>query len=234
MAIFKLSDKLVFPSPELSEDNGLLAVGGDLSEKRLLLAYSKGIFPWFSAGQPILWWSPDPRLVLFPDELKVSRSLKQAMKKNVFKITTDTVFDSVIRQCAQVCRRDGGGTWITAEMIKAYMRLYHSGYAHSVESWFDGELVGGLYGVAIGKVFFGESMFAVKDNASKAAFVTLIRQLKRWCFKMIDCQVTTSHLKNFGAREISRKEFIVLLNGDSEEPLGPGPWKTEWEYDETA
>ncbi len=208
MPVFRLTDDLIFPSPELAERDGLLCVGGDLSEERLLLAYSMGIFPWYSDGDPILWWSPDPRLVLFPRELKVSRSLRQVLKNNIYEITMDAAFPEVIRNCAAARRKGDEGTWITAEMTHAYIQLHRSGFAHSIESWQNGELAGGLYGVALGGVFFGESMFTKKSNASKVAFVALVHQLIKWDFALVDCQVTTRHLINFGAREIPRSEFI--------------------------
>ena len=211
MPVFQLSDEPVFPPTDLAEDSGLLAVGGDLSESRLLLAYSSGIFPWYSGSNPILWWSPDPRLVLFPGETKISRSLRQLIKKNIFKIKMDTAFESVIRSCADVHRENEGETWITDEMIDAYIRLHNAGYAHSVESWFEGKLVGGLYGVALGSAFFGESMFTIKSNASKVAFTTLVQQLIKWDFRLIDCQLRTKHLLSLGAREIPRSEFLKIL-----------------------
>ena len=211
MPVFQLSDEPVFPPTDLAEDSGLLAVGGDLSESRLLLAYSSGIFPWYSGSNPILWWSPDPRLVLFPGETKISRSLRQLIKKNIFKIKMDTAFESVIRSCADVHRENEGETWITDEMIDAYIRLHNAGYAHSVESWFEGKLVGGLYGVALGSAFFGESMIAIKSNASKVAFTTLVQQLIKWDFRLIDCQLRTKHLLSLGAREIPRSEFLKIL-----------------------
>ena len=211
MPVFQLSDEPVFPPTDLAEDSGLLAVGGDLSESRLLLAYSSGIFPWYSGSNPILWWSPDPRLVLFPGETKISRSLRQLIKKNTFKIKMDTAFESVIRSCADVHRENEGETWITDEMIDAYIRLHNAGYAHSVESWFEGKLVGGLYGVALGSAFFGEAMFTIKSNASKVAFTTLVQQLIKWDFRLIDCQLRTKHLLSLGAREIPRSEFLKIL-----------------------
>ena len=174
MPIFRLSDDIIFPSPHLAEEDGLLAVGGDLSEERLLKAYSLGIFPWYSEGSPILWWSPDPRLVLFPEELRVSRSLRQCINKGIFDVTVNAAFDEVILSCAEAVRKNQSGTWITGDMIGAYTRLYHAGYALSVESWHDGRLVGGLYGVIMGKVFFGESMFAAMSNASKVALATFV------------------------------------------------------------
>ena len=188
-----------------------MAVGGDLSEDRLLLAYSMGIFPWYSEGSPILWWSPDPRLILIPGELKVSRSLSQVIKKGVFSVTIDTAFERVIRNCAEINREGQEGTWITEEMISAYISLHFAGHAHSVESWDRGELAGGLYGIALGKAFFGESMFAIKSNASKVAFVTLVEHLKKLNFSFIDCQVTTEHLKSLGAKEVGRRKFLQML-----------------------
>jgi len=213
MPIFRLTEALLFPPCHYAEPDGLLAIGGDLSPERLLLAYRLGIFPWYSKHTPILWWSPDPRLILFPNELKISKSLMRVLRKNPFMVTFDKAFQEVVRQCAEVPRRQGEGTWIVPEMIEAYDRLYRLGYAHSVESWVDGELVGGLYGVVLGRVFFGESMFSRKSDASKVAFVHLVRVLREKHFEMIDCQVTTHHLQRFGAREISRKEFLARLNG---------------------
>jgi leucyl/phenylalanyl-tRNA--protein transferase len=224
MPVFQLSKKLIFPPPELAEKDGLLAVGGDLSKKRLVLAYSMGIFPWYSEGFPILWWSPDPRLILIPEELTLSRSLRQVIKKNMFKVTMDTAFEEVIRNCAEAPRKKNEGTWITEDMIEAYIRLHHSGVAHSVESWRNGELVGGLYGVALGKAFFGESMFSKTSNASKVAFAELVRQLTAWDFTLIDCQVTTNHLISFGAKEVSRDEFMRILHHALEMPGVKGKW----------
>ncbi len=227
MPVFLLSDRIAFPPPELSQEDGLLAIGGDLSEKRLLRAYSMGIFPWYSEGSPILWWSPDPRLVLLPDEMKVSRSLQQVLKKGVFTVTTDRVFDEVIRNCAKIHQKKQGGTWITDDMMRAYLRLHDSGFAHSVESWYGGELVGGLYGVALGAAFFGESMFTKMSNASKVAFVTLVRQLAKWGFTLIDCQIATGHLMTFGAREIPRSEFLWLLGRALEKGTRADKWANE-------
>lgn len=194
----------------LIQPNGLLAVGGDLSPHRLIEAYSQGIFPWFNDGDPLLWWSPDPRMVLFPGELKVSRSLQKSLRKGNYEIRTDRNFTQVMQACAAP-RQDGCGTWIQDEMIFAYGVLHEMGLAHSVETWMDGELVGGLYGVALGRVFFGESMFSRVSDASKIAFVHLVRQLERWGFEMIDCQMKTAHLASLGAREIPRKEFSQRL-----------------------
>ncbi|MGW8272826.1 MAG: leucyl/phenylalanyl-tRNA--protein transferase, partial [Thermodesulfovibrionales bacterium] len=208
MPIFQLDDRLIFPSPEFAEDDGLLAVGGDLSANRLILAYSMGIFPWFSDDSQILWWSPDPRLVLFPSNLRVSRSLKQVMKKARYRITTDMAFEDVVRGCAESPRSRGAGTWITHGMKLAYQVLHEQGVAHSVEAWHGEVLVGGLYGVALGGVFFGESMFSVMDDASKVAFARLVKYLSWRKFSLIDCQVTSQHLMALGASEISRSEFI--------------------------
>ena len=194
----------------LQEPNGLLAAGGDLSPQRLLSAYQQGIFPWYSEGEPIMWWSPDPRSVIFPDQLKVSRSLKKMLNKALFTVTFDSVFSEVIKACAAP-RNEDDGTWISPDMIHAYCKLHELGYAHSVEVWQNNELVGGLYGIAIGKVFFGESMFHRQSDASKIGFVQLIQQLSLWGFQLIDCQVTSEHMDSLGARLISRKEFIAQL-----------------------
>ena len=211
MTVFRLPDEVVFPAPELADDDGLLAVGGDLCVERLLMAYSRGIFPWYSEGSPILWWSPDPRLVLMPEDLKVSRSLRQTIRKEVYRVSFDKAFDSVIRNCADVSRKGESGTWITEEMIHAYCCLNRAGHAHSIESWYGDELAGGLYGIAMGKIFFGESMFSLRNDASKVAFVMLVQQLAKKGYRMIDCQVTTGHLVSLGAKEISRTNFLKLL-----------------------
>lgn len=194
----------------LREPNGLLAAGGDLSPQRLIEAYSHGIFPWFNPGEPILWWSPDPRMVLFPGELKVSRSLRKTLKKRDYEVRVDTAFRQVMKACA--APRDGhGGTWITPAMIDAYTELHRQGLAHSVETWMEGKLVGGLYGISLGRMFYGESMFSLATDASKIAFVHLVRQLERLGFGMIDCQMKTAHLASLGAREIPRAEFSQRL-----------------------
>ena len=202
-----------FPDPSLalSEPNGLLALGGDLSPNRILNAYRNGIFPWFSEGEPILWWSPAPRSVIFPEDIKVSKSLAKTIRRGTFQITLDRAFDEVIKGCSQP-RATESGTWITAEMQQAYGELHQAGFAHSVEAWFEGELVGGLYGLSMGKVFFGESMFTRKTDASKVAFVTLVKQLMEWDFHLIDCQVASNHLSRFGAVDIPRKQFMDYLN----------------------
>ena len=211
MPVYQLSEELMFPDPELADADGLLAVGGDLSEDRLLLAYSMGIFPWYSEDSPILWWSPDPRLLLIPKEIKVSRSLRQVLKKDIFTVTIDTAFDQVIRHCAEANRKGQQGTWITEEMTHAYIRMHQAGHAHSVESWHDGELAGGLYGIALGKAFFGESMFTKKSNASKVAFVTLVEYLGQLRCSFLDCQMSTGHLKSLGAKEVPRATFLLML-----------------------
>ena len=211
MPVFTLSKRHSFPPAHLAIKEGLLAVGGDLSVDRLLMAYRSGIFPWYSEGDPILWWSPDPRLVLYPDELRISKSLRRFINKRVFQITFDQAFEGVIRGCAETKRAYGEGTWITDEMKDAYCRLHRHGYAHSVEAWHSNKLVGGLYGVILGRVFFGESMFSQVSNSSKVAFVRLVQHLQRMNFKLIDCQVKTDHLMRFGAREVPRKLFLEQL-----------------------
>ena len=224
MPVFLLSDNIAFPSPHLASKSGLLAVGGDLGQNRILCAYRFGIFPWFSKDDPVMWWSPDPRLVLYPDEIRVARSLKKIIKKGIFKITADTAFEQVINQCARVRLQNNEETWIVDDMIHAYIGLYESGIAHSVEAWHNNKLVGGLYGVSIGKCFFGESMFTIESNASKVAFVRLVEYLKQSSFQIIDCQVTTAHLMRFGARMISRKLFIRQLQKAVNEPYFCDRW----------
>lgn len=207
MPIFALDEDLQFPDPNLAEADGLLAIGGDLSAPRLIQAYKSGIFPWFEDDVP-LWWSPDPRFVLFPAEIKISTSMKTLLKRKTFTFTINKSFSEVIRNCKSV-RRDGqAGTWITEEMQEAYNELNRLGYAISAEAWNDGELVGGLYGVRMGKIFFGESMFSHQSNASKYAFISLVQQLKSEGVELIDCQVYTAHLESLGARMIPRKEFL--------------------------
>ena len=207
-----LTDSIVFPAVELSlrEPNGLLAAGGDLSAPRLLEAYRHGIFPWFNPEEPILWWNPDPRMVLFPNEFIVSHSLRKVLRRGTYEIRCDTAFEQVMLACAAP-RNNQSGTWIDNNMIAAYSTLHRAGYAHSVETWLDGILVGGLYGVSIGRMFYGESMFSTVSNASKIALAHLAIQLERWQFGMIDCQMKTSHLSSLGAREIARSEFIAKL-----------------------
>ena len=214
-----------FPPVEaaLREPNGLLAVGRSLSTSTLLEAYASGIFPWFNEGEPILWWSPDPRMVLLPDELHVSHRLARRMRQTDFTVTVDTAFQAVMKACAEPRARQDG-TWITRCMLQAYAALHAAGAAHSVETWMDGQLAGGLYGVAIGRAFFGESMFAKKTDASKIAFVTLVRQLQRWGFGIIDCQLKTPHLSTFGAREIPRSDFLKRVRRAIAELPPPLPW----------
>jgi leucyl/phenylalanyl-tRNA---protein transferase len=215
-----------FPPPEsaLREPNGLLAAGGDLSPRRLVDAYAKGIFPWFSPGEPILWWSPDPRMVLFPADLKVSRSLRKTLKKSDYEVRADTAFREVMQNCATP--RDGQpGTWISPAIIAAYTELHQQGIAHSIETWADGKLVGGLYGIALGRMFYGESMFSHASDASKIAFVHLVRQVERWGFGMIDCQMKTAHLATLGAREIPRAEFGKNLAELVNLAEITGPWR---------
>jgi len=195
----------------MEEPNGLLAAGGDLSPRRLLSAYSLGIFPWYNPGEPILWWTPDPRSVVYPNEFKPSRSLKKLINRKTFTVTMDTCFSDVITLCAQP-RRNEAGTWIDKDINKAYNQLHEIGFAHSVEVWFEGKLVGGLYGIALGKAFFGESMFSTMDNASKVAFASLCEQLTKWQFEIIDCQVHNPHLASLGAVEIPRKTFLNQLS----------------------
>jgi len=209
---FWLTPDSFFPPLEtaLVKPNGLLAAGGDLSPERLIEAYRSGIFPWFNANETILWWSPDPRMVLFPSELRISRSLNKILRNSNYEVRVDSAFSQVIQACAEP-RKGQSGTWIHSDMVSAYTVLHEMGLAHSVETWVGGELVGGLYGIAQGKMFFGESMFSRTHDASKIAFVHLVKQLERWNFKMIDCQMKTTHLASFGAREIPRKEFSQRL-----------------------
>lgn len=211
-------------SKALRSPNGLLCAGGDLSPERIVEAYSHGIFPWFSEGDPILWWSPDPRMVLFPDELRVSRSLRKTVQRGVYETRVDCAFRDVIEACA--APRDGqAGTWIVPEMVEAYTTLHELGYAHSVESWRDGELVGGLYGIALGEAFFGESMFSRAPDASKVALVRLVDRLKASGCRVIDCQQATAHLASLGAREIPRKVFAQLVRESIQYSPSTGAWK---------
>jgi leucyl/phenylalanyl-tRNA--protein transferase len=227
MPIFRLVDDMVFPPPDYADASGLIAVGGDLSCERLLEAYRVGIFPWYSDDQPILWWSPDPRLVLYLGDFKIARSLRKTLKKGLFKVTFDRVFEDVIAACA-VAPRDGQqGTWITREMQDAYIKLHGLGFAHSVETWFEGKLVGGLYGVSLGKAFFGESMFHHKTDASKVALATLVERLKTWGFRFIDAQMTTEHLLSLGAQELSRRIFLKQLQSALRQPTKRGKWRID-------
>lgn len=212
MVIYRLFEDPIFPHPHEADADGLLALGGDLSPERLLVAYSNGIFPWFNEDSPILWWSPDPRMVLFPSELIISRSLARTVRKGEFDITYDTAFERVITACATTPRPGQDGTWIVPEMVDAYIDLHCLGFAHSVEAWQDGELAGGLYGVAVGRAFFGESMFWRRSNASKVAFVHLVERLRAHGYHFIDCQQKTAHLASLGARPISRGDFLLRLS----------------------
>jgi leucyl/phenylalanyl-tRNA---protein transferase len=211
MPVFRLAPEPVFPPVDLAEPDGLLALGGDLSTERLLAAYRQGIFPWYEAGGPILWWSPDPRLVLFCDELHVSRRLERTIRQGRFETRYDTAFAEVIRGCALTPRTHEDGTWITREMQEAYIRLHELGHAHCMESWRSGELVGGIYGVRVGNCFCGESMFYRETDASKVALVALVTRLRAEGVGLLDCQVTSEHLRSLGAREISRRRFLELL-----------------------
>jgi len=218
MTIYRLSNDLVFPHPSLSDDDGLLAIEGDLSVQRLLLAYSSGIFPWYSDDDPILWWSPDPRFVIYPKDIRTSHSMKKILSKNTYRISFDTCFRDVISNCSNI--RKESGTWITNDMIEAYCNLHELGFAHCVETWYQDKLVGGLYGVSIGKCFFGESMFSTMDNASKVAFITLGKILEEKEFTIIDCQVHTNHLESLGAVYTPREKFLgIVKKGISLSPL---------------
>ena len=224
MPVYQLDHRLVFPPPEHAEPDGLLAVGGDLSCERLLLAYEQGIFPWYSENLPILWHSPDPRMALRPSELHIPRSLKKRLKNSPYEIRCDTAFEQVIDQCAKTERPGQDGTWITEEMKAAYVALHKRGFAHSMEAWRGDSLVGGLYGVSLGSAYFGESMFAHEPDASKVAFVTLVQMLGAWHFTLIDCQVYTRHLAQFGAREWPRVEFLGALKMACAQPTQTGRW----------
>ena len=224
MPVFQLSEDLVFPDVELATSEGILAIGGDLSPERLVLAYKRGIFPWFSDDQPIIWWAPDPRFVLFPEDLKISKSMKSVFNKGAFEVRFDTCFSEVINACKTVDRKEQDGTWITDEMKNAYIKLHELGLAHSVEVFKDDCLVGGLYGISLGKVFFGESMFANESNASKVGFITLVQHLKERGFEIIDCQVYTQHLESLGGIEVPRKEFMHYLRS----ALSADTLKSKW------
>ena len=224
MPVFLLDERLAFPPVDAAE-NGLLAVGGDLRPERLLLAYSRGIFPWYEEGQPILWHSPDPRMVLLPEELRIPRSLGKILRRGDYRLTLDTVFHRVIEACAETPRPRQDSTWITPEMMGAYNELHRRGLAHSVEAWRKGALAGGLYGVSLGAAFFGESMFAWQPDASKAAFATLVRQLEAWGFGFVDCQVHTPHLARFGAREWPRRQYLAALKAALRRPTRQGRWR---------
>jgi leucyl/phenylalanyl-tRNA---protein transferase len=225
MPVFQLNDYPFFPPAHLADKSGLLAIGGQLQPDWILMAYENGIFPWFNEDEPIMWWSPDPRMVLFPSKLHVSQTMKQVLNRGVFEIKFDTNFNAVIENCGNTRRNHRDGTWITPEMKAAYTQLHELGVAHSAEAYNNkGELVGGLYGLAIGSCFFGESMFSLESNASKAAFITLVKWLKEKKFTMIDCQVASEHLASLGAQEISRKEFFEWLNNALKDESLKGHW----------
>jgi len=233
MPVFVLDNSLEFPHPKYSEPTGLLAIGGDLKIERLLLAYKNGIFPWYSEGNPILWFSPDPRLILLPRQLRVSKNLGKVIKSQKFKVKFDTCFEDVIFRCAKIRRKNQDGTWITNEMVDAYIKLHEEGLAHSVESFYEGELVGGLYGVSLGAVFFGESMFYSLNNASKVALYYLVRSLESWKFDFIDSQIPTDHMKSLGAREIDRDSFLKMLEKSLNKKTIKGSWNAGRRLDKT-
>jgi leucyl/phenylalanyl-tRNA--protein transferase len=227
VAVYLLDERLIFPPPAAAPRARPLAIGGDLRPERLILAYSLGIFPWYGPGEPIQWHSPDPRMVLLADELRVSRSLRRTVRKGEFRLTLDTAFEEVMVSCAETPRPGQSGTWITEEMKEAYLELHRRGVAHSAEAWQGDTLAGGLYGVSLGGAFFGESMFAHVAQASKVAFVVFAEQLQRWGIRLIDCQVYTEHLARFGAREWPRARFLEALKGALEQPTRSGPWRLE-------
>jgi len=224
---------LAFPSPRLAPDEGLLAYGGDLDPKRLLAAYKKGIFPWYSQGEPILWWSPNPRLLLFPEKFKVRKSFKRVLRSGKFTVTFDTHFSDVISYCASVPRKGQESTWIVPEMKEAYIRLHEEGFAHSVEVHKEGKLVGGLYGVAMGKAFFGESMFSLVPDASKVAFKALSDVLGSRGYDFIDCQMKTDHMLGLGAEVVERDDFLDALDETVDKAMDFGSWQHfKWEYND--
>ncbi len=210
--MYRLTDALLFPSPEQASAEGIVAVGGDLQPERVMLAYRKGIFPWFESDDFLLWWSPDPRMVLFPDRLKISKSMRTVLRKKQFEVTFNKAFDQVVEACAKVKRFGQNGTWITPGLMEVYSNLHTQGHAHSVEVWEEGSLVGGLYGIDLGTVFCGESMFSKSSNASKVALISLVKELKKNKYELIDCQVPTQHLASMGAEPISRTEFLTFLS----------------------
>ena len=212
MPVFELHpSRIEFPDPKHTDESGILAVGGDLQAERLLLAYEMGLFPWFNEDEPPLWWCPDPRMVLYPNELRISKSMRSVLRKNLFRVTADQNFEEVIRNCGAVPRPGQDGTWITEDIVNGYLELHRMGFAHSIEVWSNNTLTGGLYGVSLGKIFFGESMFSVAPNASKLGFIKLVEALKVNDFRLVDCQVHTAHLESLGAEEISRASFLPQL-----------------------
>lgn len=230
MPIYALPREHLFPDPRLADPSGLIAVGGDLDPARILLAYRIGIFPWFSRGQPIYWWSPDPRTVLWPDDLKIPRSLAKRIRQGRFRLSMDEAFAEVIDACSRTPRPGQDGTWITPKMKRSYVELHASGHAHSIEAWDGDMLVGGLYGVAIGSVFAGESMFAHAPDASKVAFACFVRQFQRWGGTCIDCQMTTAHLARFGATEIPRSAYLAALAHGRDRTIGPPRWSFDGDF----
>lgn len=227
MPAYLLTHDLVFPPPEGATEEGIVAVGGDASPERLVLAYSQGIFPWPMPNVPLLWFSPDPRFVLVPSAAHVSRSLRKRIRRETYEVRADTRFESVIDGCAAAYRPGQGGTWITSELRTGFLRLHELGFAHSIEAWREGQLVGGLYGVSLGRAFFGESMFASEPDASKVAFATLLGQLVAWQFDFVDCQVYTEHLERFGAEHWGRRTFLAALRRTLAAPTRRGPWTFE-------
>lgn len=225
MAVYQLTESLIFPDPRRANPDGLLAIGGDLRIERLLLAYRLGVFPWYEDGYPILWWSPPQRCVMNPTTFHVSRSLERVLRQKRFIVTFDRAFAHVIRACADTRVDEGKGTWITEEMVHAYCALHEAGFAHSAETWLDSELVGGIYGVSLGSAFFGESMFKRVTNASKVAFATLAQRLSEWQFSMIDCQLTNPHLQSLGSYEITRAQFLQRLAQALTFPTRVGSWR---------
>lgn len=233
MPVFRLDDRCEFPPVHLAED-GIIALGGDLRPERLLLGYAQGIFPWYAENLPILWHSPDPRMVMTPRDIVIQRSLKKAIKHKPYRLSMDTAFGEVLRECANVPRPGQDGTWLIPDMVEAYTKLHELGFAHSVEAWRDGELVGGLYGVSLGAAYFGESMFARAPDASKIAFAACVRQLEMWGVQLVDCQVHTAHLERFGAYEIPRPRYLELLGVALDEPTRRGTWQFDIDLDAFA
>ena len=227
MPVFQLTDDIIFPPVEYAEPDGLLAIGGDLSLSRLLTAYRQGIFPWYSEGEPLLWWSPAPRLVLFPENYHLPRRLARTIRQKKFQVTADTAFAEVITACGKLRRESGEGTWITDDMIAAYTLLHTRGFAHSIECWLENALVGGLYGICLDRVFFGESMFSRKTDASKVALATLVHHAEQLNIRMIDCQMTTQHLLRFGSKEVGRNDFQDLLEQFIQNMMPQKKWRLQ-------